>query len=90
MDGRREVRDASRLRAAREWSVVRDGAMPVTLAAWEPWMNGLWELRLDEDRCRREECDCKELPREGDPCMASVGSLSVEVDEALDVTEVVC
>lgn len=65
MEGRRDVRDGSRLRMVRgwEWSVdrkgwllSREGAIPVTLAAaaWTPGAAGVLALRLDEDRCRLE------------------------------------
>ena len=64
--------------------------MPVTLAAWELCTDGVCELRLDEERCRREVWDWTELLREGDPWIPSVGSLRVEVEEAVDATEVVC
>lgn len=96
MDGRREVRDGSRLRTVRKWSVdregtvlSREGAIPVTLAAWTPWAAGVLELRLDEDRCRRERVCC-ELLRGGEVWSPSVGSLKVEVEEVVEATEAVC
>lgn len=96
MDGRREVRDGSRLRMVRKWSVdlegwvlSREGAIPVTLAVWTPWAAGVVELRLDDDRCRRERV-CWKLLRDGEVWSPSVGSLKVEVEEVVDATEAVC
>lgn len=63
--------------------------MPVTLAVCEPWA-AVWELRLEDDRWRREEWGCIELLNDGDVCSPSAGSLRVDVEEAVDATEAVC
>lgn len=60
MEGRRDVRDGSRLRTVREWSVwrygmSREGAIPVTLADCGAWFAEACELRLELDRFRRAE-----------------------------------
>jgi hypothetical protein len=69
--------------------VSREGAIPVTLAACEPWA-AVWELRLEDDRWRRDEWVCVELPNDGEVWNPSAGSFRVDVEEAVDATEAVC
>lgn len=89
------MRDGSRLRTVREWSVrdgwlvSRDGAIPVTLPVWGPWVAEAWELRLEFDRFRRADWERVELLKLGD-VRAPSGSLNVEAEDPVDATDAVC
>lgn len=95
IDGRRDVRDVSRLRTVRGWSardgwlVSRAGATPVTLPVGGPCVADVCELRLEFERFRRADWERIEVLKAGD-VRAPSGSLSVEVEDPVDATDAVC
>jgi hypothetical protein len=63
-------------------AVSREGAMLETLAANAADPGGMWELRLDDERCWRDDVGYTD---------ASTESVNpVDVEDAVDATDAVC